>query len=137
MEIADDKVLINGEPAAERFARWRRAGPPVVPGTPVAPRGGQGGLRSNLRFALYRQGDRLALHIVNYNVCLLDPGKRVLGVEPTELTLALPADWQAAQAACYDPDAEPQALACTVAGNTARLTIPRTHLYKIVVLDRK
>lgn len=134
VEIAGDKVLINGEPAAERFARWRRPGLPVVPGTPVAP---EGGLRSNLRFALYRQGDRLALHIVNYNVCLLDPGKRVLEVEPTELTLALPADWRAAQAACYDPDAEPQALACTVAGNTARLTIPKTHLYKIVVLDKK
>jgi N-glycosylase/DNA lyase len=85
---------------------------------------------------VYRQGDRLALHAVNYNVCLLDEARQVLDVGPTPIELPVPVDWKAAQATCYDPDAEPQTVECTVADGTVRFTLPETHVYKIVLLER-
>jgi hypothetical protein len=138
--LRNEKATINGGPAPPfteqtkgslRTYDWREL---MAPTTPVA---AADGLRKNLRFALYRKGDRLALHAVNYNVCLLDPAKKVLEVEPTELQVPLPADWKAAQATCFDPDAEPQALQCRVAGGAANLTLPRTHVYKVVLIQRK
>ena len=94
------------------------------------------GLRRYLRFGLYRKGDGLALHAVNYNVCLLDEARRVLQVEPTPLEVPLPEGWTAAQATCFDPDAEPVRLRCTVAEQTARLLLPEMRIYKIVLLER-
>ena len=96
-----------------------------------------GGLRTNLRFALYRKGGRIALHAVNYNVCLLDPAKKVLEIEPTELRVPVPADWKAAQATCLDPDAKAATLPCAVADGSAHLTLPKTRIYKVVLLERK
>jgi len=105
-----------------------------APTRPVAPRDG---LRRNLRFALYRKGGRLALHVVNTNVCLLDTKKKVLEVEPTPLQVPLPEGWTAAKATCYDPDARPQTVDCTVDALGASLTLPKTHIYKIVLLEKE
>jgi len=105
----------------------------LLPTPPLAP---SDGLRKNLRFALYRKGDRLALHAVNYNVCLLDPAKKVLEVEPTELRIPVPADWKAARATCFSPDAEPQALDCRVWGLAARVTLPKTRICRIVLIEK-
>jgi len=118
----------GGGPAARG---WREL---MAPTAPIAPADGR---RKNLRFALYRKGGRLALHAVNYNVCLLDPAKKVLEVEPTELTIPLPAGWKAARATCFSPDAESQTLDCRIEGRVARLTLPSTHIYQIVILDRR
>jgi len=148
--LADTTQTINGRPAAELFGvshdrptaksgrgtvalwQWEK---PLVPTAAVAPGDGR---RGNLRFALYRKSDRLAMHVVNYNVCLLDKARRrVLDVEPTPLEIPVPADWTAAQATCFDPDAEPQAIDCTVADGTARFTLPKTHICKIVLLEKR
>ncbi len=135
--LADEKIAINGRPACELFADgkvaiwdWRK---PMTPTTPIAP---TTGLAKNVRFALYRKGNRLALHVVNYNVCLLDKAKKVLDVEPMPLEIPLPEGWAAVTATCFDPDAEPQTLPCTVADGTATLTLPKTHIYKIVLLEK-
>ena len=131
--LTAERVLINGASADERFTRSPRERPPT-PTPAIAP---SDGLRRNLRFALYRKGDRLALHAVNYNVCLLDPKKKVLEVPPTEVALPLPNGWRAVQATAYSPDAPPKSLDSEVANGTARFTLPRTRIYQIVVLEKK
>ncbi len=135
--LADEKITINGRPAAELLGRDKIAlwdwSKPTTPTKPVAV---SDGLRRNVRFALYRRGDRLALHVVNYNVCLLDKAKKVLEVEPTPLAVPLPGGWKAVKATCFDPDGEPQPLKCTVADATAKLTLPKLHIYKIVLLEK-
>jgi hypothetical protein len=93
------------------------------------------GLERNLRFAVYSRGDRLALHAVNYNVCLLDEARRVLDVGPTPVELPIPAGWTAVKATCYDPDAEPQPIECSVDRDIVRFTLPKTHVYKIVLVE--
>ncbi len=131
--LTAERVLINGASADERFTRSPRERPPT-PTPTIAP---SDGLRRNLRFALYRKGDRLALHAVNYNVCLLDPKKKVLEVPPTEVALPLPNGWRTVQATAYSPDAPPKSLDSEVANGTARFTLPRTRIYQIVVLEKK
>ena len=74
---------------------------------------------------------------MNYNVCLLDPQKRILDVEPTELRLPLPAGWAAATARCFDPDAEPQQVPCRRVRCAVMLLLPKIHVYKVVVLKRQ
>jgi hypothetical protein len=165
--LGDERITINGEPAAKTIedgrARddlsvgtwdWELARDVADEREPIGPARNlvnqlasrfmpptwdaiaRKGTMRNLRFALYRKGDRLALHAVNYNVCLLDPAKKVLEVGPTALTFPVPADWKAAGAKCYSPDAEPQALACAVADGAARLTLPRTRIYRIVLIEK-
>jgi hypothetical protein len=146
--LGNERISLNGKPASELFgidqqhaARARGRGKVVLwdgsdpaATTPmVAP---TGGLVRNLRFAIYGQGDRLAVHVVNYNVCLLDEARQVLDVGPTPVELPIPAGWTAAKAVCYDPDAEPQPIACDVDGGRARFLLPETHVYQIVLLER-
>ncbi len=128
----DDKATVNGIPVSARYGNIheRRAVPSVAA---IAP---NDGLRRNLRFALCRKGGRLALHAVNYNVCLLDPAKKVLEVEPTELKVPVAADWTAARATCFSPDGAAAALACDIADGLARLTLPRTRIYQVVLIER-
>lgn len=111
---------------------WDRDKPPVA--EPIAPCGGR---QKNVRFALYRDDNRLALHAVNYNVCLLDPQKRILDVEPIDVRLPLPPDRPAVTATCFDPDAEPQDISCRVADGIALLTLPKLHVYQVVIVQRQ
>ena len=90
-----------------------------------------------MRFAVYRQADRLALHAVNYNVCLLDRDRRVLDVKPTDVCLPVPEGWTRASAQCFDPDSPPQAIPCRVENGKLLLTLPELHVYKIVLLTRQ
>ena len=81
--LADQKITLNGQPVQELLSAsgvslWDWEKPAVA--EPIAPCGGR---QKNVRFALYRHDNRLALHAVNYNVCLLDPQKRILDVEPS------------------------------------------------------
>jgi hypothetical protein len=135
--LADEKITLNGKPIRELLGGgnvslwdWKK---PAAAVEPIAPSRGR---QKNVRFALYRQGDRLALHAVNYNVCLLDNQKRILDVEPTELRFPVPAGWTAATATCFDPDAAPQDVACRVSNGTASLNLPKLHVYKVVILKR-
>jgi hypothetical protein len=57
-------------------------------------------------------------------------------VDPTPLEVPLPAGWTAAEATCYDRDAAPQPIECTITGRVASLTLPKTHIYKIVLLQK-
>ncbi len=142
-------VAVNGRPVSELFGvssqkpvrpcgrgkvvLWEQD-EPVLPTAAVAR---AEGLARNLRFAVYRKGDRLAVHAVNYNVCLLDEARRVLEVGPTPLEIPVPDRWRPLKAACYDPDADPEPIACSVAEGTAKLTLPKVHIYKIVLLEAK
>ena len=137
--VLDAEVAINGEPATRLLGSrvlvwdWKNAASftPTASVAQLDPR------RRNLRMALYRKGaDRLALHVVNCNVCLLDKGKRVVEVDPTPIRVPVPKGWRAAKVTCYDPDAAPQAVACTIADGQARLTLPKMHIYKIVLLEK-
>jgi hypothetical protein len=146
--LAREGITLNGRPASEVFGidedkpaqamgrgkvvLWNWSDP-TVPTPAIAPTEGLG---RNLRFAVYQKGDRVALHAVNYNVCLLDEARQVLDVEPTPIELPVRAEWKAAKAACYDSDADAQTLACTITDGTARFMLPKTHIYKIVVLER-
>ena len=137
--LGHEKVTINGRPASGlvgkpargRISVWNQEDPPA-PVDPIAP---TDGLRRNLRFALYRKADRLAVHAVNYNVCLLDKARRILAVAPTPLSVPLPGGWTSVRATCFAPGAEPQPLPCTVAAGKARLQLPRTRIYRIVLLE--
>jgi hypothetical protein len=136
--LASQRVSINCQPAVEllggdRVTIWDPTHP-VLPTAAVAP---VEGIRKHLRFAVYQKADRLTVHAVNYNVCLLDPHKRVLEVEATPLSVPLPAGWNAVRATCFDPGAVPEELPCTVAAGVARLTLPRLHIYKVVLLERR
>ena len=95
------------------------------------------GLEQNVRFAVYQKGDRLTVHAVNYNVCLLDRQKKLLEVDPMPLSIFLPAGWKSAQATCFDPGTAPQSLPCTVTGGVLRLTVPKLHVYKVILLERR
>ena len=143
--LADEKVTINGRRALDLPAAWlvTHWGPgvgvwdwrePFVRTRSVAP---TDGLRKNLRFALYRKGNRLALHAVNYNVCLLDKARRVLTVEPTPLRIPTPRGWTRATATCYDPDAPPVKVECAIDAGIAQLSLPAIRIYKIVLLEKK
>jgi hypothetical protein len=135
--LVDRDVVINGRPAielirGERVTVWD----PKRPTTPTPAIAPTDGVRKNVYFAIYRKADRLAVHAVNYNVCLLDPQRKVLEVEPTPLCLPLPAGWKAAGATCFEPGVGPQSVPCRVADGIAQLTLPKLHIYKIVLLDR-
>lgn len=143
--LSDEGITINGRPAAGQL----RAGPhpardrgsltlwdPDHPALFTRPLLAAEGIRKNLRFALYRKDDFLALHAVNYNVCLLDEDKPVLDLKDVDLDIPLPEGWTAASATSFDPDAEPGPLDCTAEGGRVRLTVPGVHLYKIILLER-
>lgn len=129
---SDGTTTVNGIPVSARYGdvNESKATPSAAP---IAP---NDGLRRNLRFALYRKGDRLALHAVNYNVCLLDPARKVLEVGPTPVRVPVPAGWKGAGAVCFSPDAEPATLPCDVTDGLARFTLPKTRIYQIVLLER-
>ena len=136
--LGDRRTTINGRPiiellGTERVAIWD-AKRPALPTAAVAP---TAGLQQNLRFAIYQKGDRLAVHAVNYNVCLMDRQKKLLEVEATPLSIPLPAGWKSAQATCFDPSAAPVVLPCHVADGAIRLRLPKVHIYKIVLLERR
>lgn len=102
-----------------------------------APIGPQDGRRANLRFALYQKEEQLALHVVNYNVCLLDPSKRILEVEETPVQLPLPLPWESVQAVSYCPDLpEPQLLTCKIGEGKVHFVLPRTRMYQVVLLQK-
>ena len=148
---ADEKTTINGQPIGALFGvrhdqpvrkhgdgkvmlwqwTWHE---PLLPTAPIAPtdRG-----RRPLRFALYRKPGRLALHAVNYSVCLLDKARKILEVPETPLAVPLPAGWQGAKAICYSPDGPPRPLGCRVADGRAALTLPRTRIYRIVLIEKQ
>jgi hypothetical protein len=135
--LANKQVTINGRPAIEllgggRVAIWD----PKRPMLPTAAIASAEGIRRNVRFAVYQQADRLVVHAVNYNVCLLDPQKKVLEVEATPLQVPLPSGWKAARVTCFDPGAGPETLPCTVTEGVAHVTLPKLHIYKIVLLER-
>ncbi len=146
--LAGHGVRINDQPAGTCFGLGANASrqahgkgvvtlwTPASPHTPTHPVAAMDGLRRHLRFALYRKPDRLALHVVNYNVCLLDKAKRVLDVASTPIEVPLPEGWTSARATSFDPDAAPQSRPCTVTDGRARLTLPRTHIYQIVVIEK-
>jgi hypothetical protein len=136
--IGDRAATINGRPIVEllesrRVTIWDPKRP-TLPTTAIAP---SEGLQQNLRFAIYQKTDRLAVHVVNYNVCLLDRQKKVLEVESTPLAIPLPAGWKSAKATCFDPGAGPAVLPCQVANGAIRLSLPKLHIYKIVLLERR
>ncbi len=136
--LGDRRATINGRPivellGSERVTIWdpRR---PTLPTTAIAP---VEGLQQNLRFAIYEKADRLTVHVVNYNVCLLDRQKKLLEVAATPLSIPLPAGWKSAQATCFDPGAGPAVLPCHVADHAIRLSLPKLHIYKVVLLERR
>ena len=136
--LADKNATINGRPivkllGSDRVTIWD-PNQPTMPTDAVAP---VEGIRRNVRFALYEQPNRLAIHAVNYNVCLLDPKQKVLEVEATPLSIPLSAGWKDASATCFDPGAAPETLPCTVTEGIARLTLPKLHIYKVVLLERR
>lgn len=148
--LSNASITINGQPAREvlgldegeslskqgtgQVVLWNRSDP-IDATEPICAGEGRG---RNLRFALYRQGDRLALHVVNYNVCLLDKAKRVLEVDPTPLRIPVPAGWTGATATCFDPDlAQPQTIPVDVTEGVAALTLPEIRIYKVVVLSSR
>ena len=78
--VGDRRATINGRPIVEllesrRVTIWDPKRP-TLPTTAIAP---SEGLQQNLRFAIYQKADRLAVHVVNYNVCLLDRQKKAVG----------------------------------------------------------
>jgi hypothetical protein len=131
--LGDRRATINGRLVVELLGNQRvtiwDAKWPTLPTAAIA---STAGLQQNVRFAVYQKGDRLTVHAVNYNVCLLDRQKKLLEVEPMRLSIPLPAGWRSAQATCFDPGAAPQPLACGV----LRLTLPKLHIYKIVLVER-
>jgi len=146
--VASESTTLNGETISQFTTPWKedpsgdvRFGKvalwswdePTTPTPMIAP---TDGLARNLRFAVYRKDDRLALHAVNYNVCLLDEARRVLDVEPTPIELPLPADWAAVKATCYDPDGQAQPVECTAADGIARFTLRGTQIYQVVLLKK-
>lgn len=136
--LADDKVSINGRKIVELFGGdrvvvWDPQNP-LLPTMPLAP---SEGLLGNLRFALYEKPDQIAIHAVNYNVCLLDRHKQICEVDSTELRIPLPAGWQAVRATSFSPDADSATLPCTVADGVAQVTMPKLRLYQIVLLERQ
>lgn len=146
--LAHQKITWNGQPIAEHFGVSssqpdRRIGQgrvllcspaqPVFRTLPIAPTTGR---NAHLRFALYRKQNQLALHVVNYNVCVLDPTKRIFPVEPTPVELPAPAGWNQAQAIAYSPDwPHPQQLPCQVSKGKLQFVLPAIRLYQVVLLE--
>jgi hypothetical protein len=144
--LLDEEITINGRPAAEQLGAGPRPArdrgsvtvwDPDHPAWFIRPLLAAEGTQKNLRFALYRKDQSLALHAVNYNVCLLDEDKPVTELKDVNLEIPLPEGWIAVSATSFDPDAEPEPLDCTAERGRVRLTVPSVHLYKIILLKRR
>jgi len=145
----DERITINGRPVSEVLeidqgqpVRGHGEGKLVLwhwsqPAVPTRPLVSAKRLEKNLRFALYRKDNRLALHAVNYNVCLLDKEKSVLDLKDVNIQLPMPKDWSAITATCVDPDADVSEFDCQVIDGIASFSLPSIHLYKIVELRHK
>jgi len=145
----DEQITINGCPVSQLLDITRNKpvreygrGEMILwdwhsPTAPTRPVLVAEGIQRNLRFALYRKGTSLAFHAVNYNVCLLDKGKSVLDVDNAEIKFPLPEGWSAATATCFDPDAEPEETLCSVSDGFVRLSLPKIHIYKVVLLEEQ
>ena len=134
--LGNDSIEINGRPASKLLVEtilWDQADPQFFTQS-IAKLDGP---RCNLRFALYEKADKLALHAVNYNVHLLDDKKKIVDVPPTLIEVPVPSDWKSAKVQCFDPDAGPKTLNCKIANGTARFTMPKTHVYKVVLLEKR
>jgi hypothetical protein len=116
-----------------RIALWE-PDHPLMPTRPVAT---SNGLRRNLRFALYQKGDKLCLHVVNYNVCLLDKAKKVLEIPAQSLEVPLPKGWTSAKATCFDPDAAAKTLSCKLINGRTHLLLPEIRIYKVVLIEKE
>jgi len=144
----DEQITINGYPVSElfefdkdqpvrehgegRFHLWDWDEPFVPTRRLVSAKD----LEKNLRFVLYRKDQRLALHAVNYNVCLLDQDKSVLDLKDVDIELPVPKDWSALTATCVDPDAEVYEFDCQAKDGIASFSLPSAHLYTVVVLAK-
>jgi hypothetical protein len=130
-------IKINGSDAipqigGDRVMIWD-AQNPLTPTLPIA---SDDGLQANLRFAIYQKPNRLTVHAVNYNVCLRSAKKAVLDAPPTAMAVPVPTDWKGAAAVCFSPESNPEKLQCTIESGVARFTLPKLHIYKLVLLER-
>lgn len=134
--LATADVLINGGSAASVFGSevgvWDAANP-VLPGEPLVS-GGPG--IENLRVAVYSQPDRLAVHLVNYNVCLLHPRAEPIGLENVQVAIPLPEGWLNVQAITLAPGEDPLAISAAVETTRAVVTLPQVGIYRVLVLER-
>jgi len=145
----DEQITINGRPVSQLLdissdnpVREYGRGKMVLwgwdsPTAPTRPVLLADGIQENLRFALFRKGSRFALHAVNYNVCLLDKDKEILDVNNVEIKVPLPEGWSTATATCLDPDTEPEKILCSVSDGLIRLSLPKIHVYKVIVLEEQ
>jgi hypothetical protein len=144
----DETIMCSGRPISQLFdvktnhrvvergkgrvMLWDAA----TPSAPAPPIISAKGIQKHLRFALYEKDDQRALHVVNYNVCLLEEKRPVLDVHNVEIRMPVPEGWTDAAALCFDPDAQPQRLDCAVKQGCARFSLPSVHIYKIVLLSK-
>ncbi len=129
-------VLINGESAANVLGStlpvWDAANP-ALPGEPLVS-GGPG--VENLRVAVYSQPNRLAVHLVNYNVCLLHPRAKVIGLENLRIATPLPDDWPTVKAITLAPGEDMRSVSATVENTRAVVTLPQVGIYRVLILER-
>ena len=104
---------------------------------PTRPVATYNGLQRNLRFALYQKVDKLCLHVVNYNVCLLDKSKKILEIPAQSLEVPLPKGWTSVKATCFDPDATAKKLSCKLTNGRVQLLLPEIRIYKVVLIEKE
>jgi len=118
--------------AANALKPWRWSDPPCFKS--ICP--SRGRLRG-IRFTAFSEpgtdSKRLVLHVVNYNVCLVEEGfGQVTSIPDLSVRVAVPKDWQKAKAKVHDPDrSKSMDIPCQIQEGRAHLTLPKLKIYEM------
>ncbi len=141
--LGEPAATINFRPAAEALgvgadtmAVWDWASPPDLAPRIADTRGRLRGVRFAAFATPSARADKVVLHAVNHNVCLVgEKVGQVTTIEGLSVAVPVPGHWTAASARVFDPDMQaPTELSCTIEGTVARLSLPPLTIYQMIEL---
>jgi hypothetical protein len=90
-----------------------------------------------IRYNAYGKEGNIALHIVNYNIDLLEPKKdrRIDPVEGIHVSLPAPAEFSLGRASSVEPGKRPGPIEASVVGNRIEIDLPVVNFYRLVLLE--
>jgi hypothetical protein len=90
-----------------------------------------------IRYNAYGKEGNIALHVVNYNIDLLEPkkGRKVEPVEGIHVSLPVPAEFSLGRASILEPGKRPEPIEASVTGNRIEIDLPVVNFYRLVLLE--
>jgi hypothetical protein len=90
-----------------------------------------------IRYNAYGKEGNIALHVVNYNIDLLEPKKerKIEPVEGIHVSLPVPAEFSLGRASILEPGKRPEPIEASVMGNRIEIDLPVVNFYRLVLLE--